>query len=164
MEISKNGLLFRYAYGLTKKENIPEQTTLCRFFWRCFFMLFGYFVCSIFLMFMYFFAFFFAARPTVFADDPYEPFIGYRRWPSLFGYRIWPIVPFGLLSVGLSLWLDFGDYRLLEVLCIMFAGVSLFVFFLMGILFFMESKMPEIIEAFCKKIHGIICPEIKIVD
>lgn len=104
MEINKNGLLYKIAYGWSPSFS-PSQTNLCRFFWRVVFSLlvvwplYGIAILLVFLFINMFFliGFFFGCHPTT-----KEPFAPYRKWPTIKGYRILPV--YLVLFAAIAYW------------------------------------------------------------
>lgn len=104
MNIKEGDFLFKVAYGLTKKDDIPSRVNGCRLFWRIVFMLIIAwpilliciaFVVAFVLGFTFIFGFFVAKRPAVLSKEEVSQadllMTPYKHWPTVKGKRIYPI-------------------------------------------------------------------------
>lgn len=110
MEIKKGSFVYKVAYGNTKKYKIPNQTNLCRLFWRfigMFFvvwpilgLLYGILVTVLSVA-----GFLVAHRLTLFKGDSHTDnlFIPIKHWPQMREHRVYPIVVLLIAGVAKSL-------------------------------------------------------------
>lgn len=50
MVLKRDSLVFKIAYGVTDKKKVPDQTNICRLFWRCFSLSVSWFIVGIVLL------------------------------------------------------------------------------------------------------------------
>lgn len=98
-QISRNGYVYKIAYGLNEKSHV-EKVTRCRLYLRCILMgCFAWPAAFIFVAFVQSFAtifgFFFARRPKTYEERELSSTddltIPYTKWPVVRGKRVYPI-------------------------------------------------------------------------
>ena len=110
----KDGLLFMFNYGYTKKKPERIYTTRCQLFWRTVILSplawFGVGLIFVFMFGLFFPIFFlFGVRPSIFGgDDTSCLYVSYKKWPIIFGHRILPIVVMGIVVASYLLYLSFS--------------------------------------------------------
>ena len=125
---NKDGLLFKFNYAYTFRK--PEEiiSNRCRLFWRTFIMSppiwCGVTLALVFVYGISFPIFFlFGVRPAVFeGDSTAYPYVPYKKWPTVRGHRVLPIV---VISVFLSLYLL---YLFSVVLLKTFSAIQIYFF------------------------------------
>lgn len=179
MEIKRDGILYGIAYGLCEKK--PMETSLCKLFWRIPFCLVGWIfviiVAIAFILLVSIMGFLVSKRFPVFTDDKKgdkrgEILVDFERWPTLRGYRIYPIVVAG---IALAIWqydytLNTIGYYAVDVVAVYWLGILLalgimvaFVFLVVLLGAVLETETYKLIKEYLKAKHEKVCPKVKFV-
>lgn len=189
MELSKKSFIFKVAYGLEKKKDIPIKTSLCKLFWRIIFqILFWWPVFGISIIILSFVGIFVAKRVDFQSEDKY--FINITRWPKYKGENIIPLsLIFIFVILCALLVISYGIFRGLEyAFTSMFTQIQTirqegeidlnfliwigrwFLFLQFGgsiVLLFKlikNSDMWKIFKKYCSALHQKVCPLVDIVE
>lgn len=175
MKIKKNGWVAKIAYGFTSGRNIPENTNLCKLFWRTLFMLFiGWpFILALLVVAVaavYFIGFFVASRPTLGMDSDFAPI---KKWPKIMGHRIWPtsiislcilvFVIWHLLPLAIAAvigWLSAN----MSIAAMIFVGAFLVIALGYAIKRFFRSELWKLARAYMSAKKQRFCPIVEFVD
>ena len=111
---NKDGLLFKFNYAYTNRK--PEEiiSSRCWLFWRTVILsplVWCVIILAFVLMFGLFFPvlFLFGLRPSVFeGDDATRPYVPYKKWPTILGHRILPVVVMVMIATYYLLYFGFS--------------------------------------------------------
>ena len=181
MKICKKGFVYKVAYVLSSKP--PERTNLCRLFWR--FILFFFVVWPLVVTLITIititqlicapFLFLFTRRPIFFGFFERELRISvpFKKWPKIFGKRVWPIVPLSIAGLiylislmSAATWKSTGVYSLwilggaVAILITMFL-VMIIVELLKGT---RKSESWQLFSGYIKAKKNRVCPIVEIVE
>jgi hypothetical protein len=171
----KRNLFYRWAFYASNDK--PDEVSICRLVKRCTAVTFIAAWVSFFAAIIYVGAgiigFFAAKYPNWGANDP-EMFADYPRWPSIGGYRIYPI---SIILIGMSgwvFWMKRAEFQqdiaplqdfLAQPEVIMIEVIALIVFsFIIVFNRFRKTESWQIMRIWMKAKKDKVCPTLKFED